>query len=141
MTHMVMFRSADGKPGYHHTDSLDEAIGFVEHLRNQEQVPEARIFRMEEIPIAVKTYYKVEVSTAQPAQPAKTPTPSPAPMAPTATASPSAAPSASPAPTASVSSPPRDKVTVPEEPVVIEPMAPSNGGLAAGPRFGRFNRS
>lgn len=138
MTHMVMFRSAEGKPGYHHTESLDEAIGFVEHLRNQEQVPEARIFRMEEIPIAVKTYYKVEVSTAQPAQPANAPTPSAAPPAPTTMMSPSAAPTS----TASGSSPQRDKVTVPaEEPVVIEPMAPANGGPAAGARFGRFNRS
>ncbi|MDP9402789.1 MAG: hypothetical protein M3P85_05525 [Actinomycetota bacterium] len=124
MSHMVMFRSAEGKPGYHQTESLDEAIGFVEHLRNQEQVPEARIFRMEEIPIEVKTYYKVEVSRSQ------APAVAPAKAAPAAPATTSA----------SAASPP-EKATVPtEEPVVIEPMMPANGG-GAGPRFGRFNRS
>ena len=63
MPHMVIFRSADGKPGYHYAENLDEAVRFVEHLRNQEQVMEARIFRLQEVPIEVKTYYKVEVST------------------------------------------------------------------------------
>ena len=64
MPHMVIFRSADGKPGYHQAESLDDAIRFVEHLRNNEQVSEARIFRLAEVPIEVKTYYKVEVSGA-----------------------------------------------------------------------------
>lgn len=134
MPHMVMFRSAEGKSGYHQTESLDEAIGFVEHLRNQEQVPEARIFRMEEVAIEVKTYYKVEVSAG--------PQPAAAPAAPAAAAKSSTSPVP---PVASASGPapsPRERVTVPaEEPVVIEPMAPTNGGAAAGARFGRFNRS
>ena len=129
MSHMVIFRSTDGKPGYHETESLDQAISFVEHLQNQEQVPDARIFRMEEIPIAVKTYYKVEVSPAasSPAQ------------------APSAVVGSSPvAPSASASSPSsagQEKITVPaDDVVVVEPMAPANGG-PAGARFGRFNRS
>ncbi|HUR23743.1 MAG TPA: hypothetical protein VMZ73_07730 [Acidimicrobiales bacterium] len=132
MPHMVMFRSADGKPAYHETDSLDEAIGFVEHLGNHEKVPEARIFRMEEIPIAVKTYYKVEVSPAQPA--AGTAEASPA--APAVSAPPQAtAPSPSAEPTGA-----REPVTVPaDEPVVSETVVPAGG--ANGARFGRFNRS
>lgn len=129
MSHMVIFRSADGKPGYHQAESLDEAIGFVEHLRNQEQVPDARIFRMEEIPIAVKTYYKVEVSPAQS---------SPAPASSAAVGSSAVAPSAS---ASSPSSAGQDKITVPaDDAVVVESMAPANGG-PAGARFGRFNRS
>ncbi|HVE47289.1 MAG TPA: hypothetical protein VNA57_11155 [Acidimicrobiales bacterium] len=135
MSHMVMFRSADGKPGYHPTESLEEAISFVEHQRNQGQVPDARIFRMEEIPIAVKTYYKVEVS---PVEPAKAAVPQASPVAPPAPA-PAAPPAASAAPPASGSA--RESVTVPsDEGTSSEPMAPSAGG-ANGARFGRFNRS
>lgn len=136
MSHMVMFRSAEGKPGYHPTESLDEAIVFVEHLRNQEQVADARIFRMEEVPIAVKTYYKVEVSSV-PSGNAPSPTSSASPVPATAGAGPSAVVDRTgPAPSTG-----REKVTVPtEDQVVVESMAPANGG-PAGARFGRFNRS
>jgi hypothetical protein len=61
MAHMVVFRSNEGKPGYHQAESLDDAVKFVEMLRNQENVTEARIFRMQEVPIEFKTYYRVEV--------------------------------------------------------------------------------
>jgi len=67
--HMVIFRRPEGKPGYHQAESVDDAIRFVEMLRNQEQVTDARIFRMEEVPIEVRTYYKVEVAGSDP-QPA-----------------------------------------------------------------------
>lgn len=136
MSHMVMFRSAEGKPGYHQTESLDEAVGFVEHLRNQEQVADARIFRLEEVPIAVKTYYKVEVSSVPPGNsPSATAPASPVPA--TAGAAPSVVVDGTgPAPSSG-----REKVTVPtEDQAVVEPMAPANGG-PAGARFGRFNRS
>ena len=58
---MVIFRRSDGKPGYHQAEGVDEAIRFVEMLRNKEKVTDARIFRMEEVPIEIRTYYKVEV--------------------------------------------------------------------------------
>ena len=64
MTHMVIFRSPEGKPGYHQAEGLDEAMRFAEMLRNQEQVIDARIFRMDEVPIEFKTYYRVEMATA-----------------------------------------------------------------------------
>ena len=64
MTHMVIFRSPEGKPGYHQAEGLDEAMRFAEMLRNQEQVTDARIFRMDEVPIEFKTYYRVEVAAA-----------------------------------------------------------------------------
>ena len=63
MTHMVIFRSPEGKPGYHQSEGLDEAMRFAEMLRNQEQVTDARIFRMDEVPIEFKTYYRVEVAS------------------------------------------------------------------------------
>jgi hypothetical protein len=71
---MVMFRSTEGKPGYHQAESLDDAVKFVERLRNQEQVTEARIFRMQEVPIEFKTYYRVEVNSGS-AEPAADQTP------------------------------------------------------------------
>ena len=64
MTHMVIFRSPEGKPGYHQAEGLDEAMRFAEMLRNQEQVTDARIFRMDEVPIEFKTYYRVEMAAA-----------------------------------------------------------------------------
>ena len=87
---MVIFRRSDGKPGYHQAEGVDEAIRFVEMLRNQEKVSDARIFRMEEVPIEIRTYYKVEVvgEQGEVAGPAVTPPvapqvapPPPSPMA------------------------------------------------------------
>src|SRR5688500_430218 len=99
MSHMVIFRTAEGKPGYHQSENLDEAVRFVEHLRNQENVPDARIFRMQEVPIEFKTYVRVEVAGMdEPAPPVAAPAPvAPAPVA----AAPAPAPAAAaPAPVA-----------------------------------------
>jgi hypothetical protein len=63
MAHMVVFRSNEGKPGYHQTEALDDAVKFVERLRNIENVTEARIFQLQEVPIEFKTYYRVEVGS------------------------------------------------------------------------------
>lgn len=60
--YMVVFPAAQGKNGYHLAEELEEAIKFVEHLRNSEGVGEARLFRMTEIPLEVKAYYKVEIA-------------------------------------------------------------------------------
>ena len=62
MPHMVVFRTNEGKQGYHRAETLDEAVRFVEHLRNNEQVAEAKVYRMEEVPIEFKVMYKVEVA-------------------------------------------------------------------------------
>jgi hypothetical protein len=75
MAHMVIFRRQDGKPGYHQADGVEDAVRFVEMLRNQEKVSDARIFRMEEVALEVRTYYKVEVVPDE-AEPAPT-TPTP----------------------------------------------------------------
>ena len=70
---MVIFRRPDGKPGYHQADSVEDAVRFVEMLRNQEKVTDARIFRMEEVPIEVRTYFRVEVAGEQAAQSPQSP--------------------------------------------------------------------
>ena len=69
MTHMVIFRSAEGKPGYHQADSLEDAVRFVERLRNNEAVTDSRIFHMQEVPIEFKQYFRVEVSPSSGAAP------------------------------------------------------------------------
>jgi hypothetical protein len=58
---MVIFQSSEGTPGYHQTESLDDAVRFVESLRNDQNVEQARIFRMEEIPFEFQSYYRVEL--------------------------------------------------------------------------------
>ena len=76
---MVIFRRPEGKPGYHQAESSDDAIRFVEMLRNQEQVNDARIFRMEEVPFEFRTVYKVEIVAQDGArQPKPKPKPVPA---------------------------------------------------------------
>lgn len=64
MSHMVIYRGADGKPGYHQTDDIHDAVGFVEQMRNDEGVEHARIFRLEEVVFEYRPYYRVELSTA-----------------------------------------------------------------------------
>ena len=113
MSFMVNFRSAEGKPGYHPTDSLEEAVRFVEHLRNQEQVADARVWRLQEVPLEVKTYYKVVVPSGV------------------------AAPAPVPAPEAVVPAPPMAE----EGTSKVEPADAVGAGGANGARFGRFNRT
>ena len=61
---MVIYRGVDGKPGYHQTDDIHDAVGFVEQMRNEEGVQHARIFRLEEVVFEYRPYYRVELSKA-----------------------------------------------------------------------------
>lgn len=62
MSHMVIYRGSDGKPGYHQTDDIHDAVGFVESMRNEQGVEHARIFRLEEVVFQYKPYYRVELA-------------------------------------------------------------------------------
>lgn len=66
---MVSYRSTDGKQSYHQTDDLSDAIKYVEHLRNDEAVDQARIFKMEEVGFEFRPYYRVELAGAAPVPP------------------------------------------------------------------------
>lgn len=162
MPHMVIFRSSEGKPGYHQAETLDEAVRFVEHLRNQEQVTDTRIFRMQEVPIEFKTYVRVEVAPAVgegeapvAAAPAPGPVAAPAPVAPAAGPAPVAAPAPAPAaPVAAAPAAPGPVAVAPvDEPVrlaadkgdkhddvVVDPVPVGQGSGGSSGRFGRFNR-
>jgi hypothetical protein len=61
---MVIFQSAEGTPGYHQTDGLEDAVRFVEGPRNDQDVDHARIFRMEEVPFEFRPYFRVELGKA-----------------------------------------------------------------------------
>ncbi len=63
---MVIYRGSDGKPGYHQTDDIHDAVGFVESMRNDEGVEQARIFRLEEVVFEYRPYYRVELSSSAP---------------------------------------------------------------------------
>lgn len=78
MSHMVIYRGSDGKPGYHQTDDIHDAVGFVESMRNEQGVEHARIFRLEEVVFQYRPYYRVELADSlseggeeQPTLPAK----------------------------------------------------------------------
>jgi hypothetical protein len=61
---MVIYSGPDGQPGYHEADEIGQAITYVERLRNNEGVEQARIFRMEEVGFEFRPYYKVEIPEA-----------------------------------------------------------------------------
>jgi hypothetical protein len=78
---MVSYRGQDGKQSYHQADELSDAIQFVEHLRNDEAVDHARIFKMEELNFEFRPYYRVELATsAGPAATATADVPPPPPV-------------------------------------------------------------
>jgi hypothetical protein len=85
---MVIFQTADGSPGYNQFESVDEAVKFVEKLRNEQGIENARMFALEEIKFELKPYYRVELQAltrgpstpsapSAPAAPASTPAPAP----------------------------------------------------------------
>ena len=61
MSHMVIFQTPDGNPGYNQFEQLDEAVRFVESLRNEQGVENARMFALEEVKFDFKPYFRVEI--------------------------------------------------------------------------------
>jgi hypothetical protein len=59
--HLVRFTTAEGRDGHHYATGLDEALKFVERLRNTEATSEVRLYRLQTVPIEFKAYYKVEL--------------------------------------------------------------------------------
>jgi len=66
---MVSYRDSEGKQSYHETEELNDAIAYVEHLRNDEAVDHARIFHMDEVSFEFRPYFRVEVAAALPPPP------------------------------------------------------------------------
>jgi len=66
MEHVVFYPALDGAPAFRRFAALDDAVRFVEHLRNAEGVSEVSVHTLSPVPLAFRAYYKVEV----PAEPA-----------------------------------------------------------------------
>lgn len=75
MEHVVFYPALDGAPAFRRFASLDEAVRFVEHLRNAEGVSEVSVHTLSPVPLAFRAYYKVEVP-AEPAAVVDVPAPS-----------------------------------------------------------------
>jgi hypothetical protein len=79
MEHVVFYPALDGAPAFRRFVSLEDAVRFVEHLRNAEGVSEVSVHTLSPVPLAFRAYYKVEVpqepaaSVAEDAQPAEVP--------------------------------------------------------------------
>lgn len=65
MEHVVFFPGPDGSQAFRRTATLEDAVRFVEHLRNVEDVAEVAVFALSEVPLAFRPYYRVEVPNVE----------------------------------------------------------------------------
>ena len=70
MEHVVFFPAHDGSPAFRRVGNLEDAVRLVEHLRNVENVSEVSVHALDEVPLAFKTWYRVEVPAGGPEAPA-----------------------------------------------------------------------
>jgi hypothetical protein len=61
MEHVVFHPGPDGAPAFRRFSSLEDAVHFVEHLRNVEGVMEVSVHALTPVPLAFRAYYKVEM--------------------------------------------------------------------------------
>lgn len=62
MGHVVHYRNTLGESHLEDVASMDAAVELIERLRNEDGVEDVRLFR--EVPLKVRTYYKVVVDEA-----------------------------------------------------------------------------
>ncbi len=61
MEHVVFYPAASGVPAFRRVSSLDEAVAFVEHLRNAENVTDFSVHELSLVQLSLRPYYHVEV--------------------------------------------------------------------------------
>jgi hypothetical protein len=61
MEHVVFHPGPDGAPAFRRLNSREDAVRFVEHLRNVEGVTEVSVHELVPVPVSFRTYYRVEV--------------------------------------------------------------------------------
>ena len=119
MGHVVHYRTPSGEPRLEAAESLDAALAQIERLRNDLKAEDVRLFR--EIPLEVRTYFKVAIVD----EPAAAPTGRrPEPVAEAVTT-----PSVEPLPGAVTLSPPPAVVHAPEPEEETEPEPPRRSSL------------
>ena len=64
MEHAVFYPGPDGAPAFRRFASVEEAVGFVEHLRNVEGVEDVSVQMLTPVPLAFRAYYRVEMPAA-----------------------------------------------------------------------------
>lgn len=69
MEHVVFYPTVGDAPGFRRFGALDEAVRFVEHLRNEEGVADVTLHALTEVPLAFKAWYRVEVPAGEAASP------------------------------------------------------------------------
>jgi hypothetical protein len=72
--HVVFFPAPDGTPAFRRLATLDDAARFVEHLRNVENVSEASVHTLSEVPLSFKAWYRVELPPSETVLPEAQPT-------------------------------------------------------------------
>ncbi len=65
MEHVVFFPAHDGSPAFRRVAGVEDAVRLVEHLRNVEGIAEVSVHALTEVPLAFKTWYRVEVPAAE----------------------------------------------------------------------------
>ena len=73
MEHVVFFPAPDGTPAFRRVADFEEAVRFVEHLRNVDNVTGASVYTLTEVPLSFRAWYRVEVPAADGVAPAPLP--------------------------------------------------------------------
>jgi hypothetical protein len=66
MEHVVFHPGPDGAPAFRRFPSLEDAVRYVEHLRNIEGVTEVSVHALSAVPVSFRAYYRVEVPADEP---------------------------------------------------------------------------
>lgn len=61
MEHVVFFPGPDGSPAFRRVGSVDEAVAWVERLRNVDDLTDFSVHALTEVPLSIRAYYKVQV--------------------------------------------------------------------------------
>jgi hypothetical protein len=67
MEHVVFYSENPGEPEFRRVGDLDEAVRLVEKLRNDRGISDVSLHALTPIPVSFRTYYRVEVAVADPA--------------------------------------------------------------------------
>jgi hypothetical protein len=70
---MVLYTGLDGQGAFGRCEDLAAAAAEVERLRNEQDIEDARIFRLEEIKFEIKPYFRVALPELTEAPPVPTP--------------------------------------------------------------------
>jgi len=132
--HVVFFPAQDGNPAFRRLPSLDEAVRFVEHLRNTEGVTEVSVNALTPVHLTVRTVYRVEVAADAAGPVAAAPADVAEPPVDNSVAVPAVEPVADPAPVeaAAEAVEPVEAAPAPVEPVAEVPVQPDAEHAGAG---------